>query len=81
MLMDLQLASGEHLTLGFDETMPENRERLMLAMDQLNQRYGRRTLKLASVGAPTEMKLWTKRRESMSLEFTTDWRVLAMVDL
>ncbi|WP_228768126.1 DUF4113 domain-containing protein [Limnohabitans sp. DM1] len=50
MLMDLQPATREQLTLDFDETMPENRVRLMLAMDAMNQRYGRGTLKLACVG-------------------------------
>jgi DNA polymerase V len=54
--------------------MPENRTRLMLAMDQLNQRYGRGTLKLGSAGAPKAMKLWAIRQERMSSGFTTDWR-------
>ena len=79
MLMDLQPATREQLTLDFDETMPENRVRLMLAMDQLNQRYGRGTLKLASAGAPKAMKLWAMRQERMSSGFTTDWRGLAVV--
>lgn len=79
MLMDLQPATREQLTLDFDETMPENRTRLMLAMDQLNQRYGRGTLKLASAGAPKAMKLWAMRQERMSSGFTTDWRGLAVV--
>jgi DNA polymerase V len=33
MLMDLQPATREQLTLDFDEVMPEIRMRLMLAMD------------------------------------------------
>ncbi|KAI9549167.1 putative protein UmuC-like [Daphnia sinensis] len=78
MLMDLQPATREQLTLDFDETMPENRVRLMLAMDQLNQRYGRGTLKLASAGAPKAIKLWAMRQERMSSGFTTDWRGLAV---
>jgi DNA polymerase V len=78
MLMDLQAATREQLTLDFDETMSENRTRLMLAMDQLYQRYGRGTLKLASAGALKEMKLWAMRQEQLSSGFTTDWRVLAV---
>jgi hypothetical protein len=41
MPIDPQPATREQLTLDFDETMHENRVCPMLAMDQLNQRYGR----------------------------------------
>ena len=75
----MQPATREQLTLDFDETMPENRVRLMLAMDQLNQRYGRGTLKLASAGAPKAMKLWAMRQERMTPAYTTDWAKLLMV--
>jgi DNA polymerase V len=53
--------------------MPENRSRLMRAMDQVNQRYGRGTLQLASAGAPTTRKLWAMRQERMTPAYTTDW--------
>ena len=79
MLMDLQPATREQLTLDFDVTMPENRVRLMLAMDQLNQRYGRGTLKLASAGAPRDIKLWAMKQERMTPAYTTDWAKLLMV--
>ncbi|PUE43645.1 Y-family DNA polymerase [Limnohabitans sp. Hippo3] len=77
MLMDLQPATRHQLTLDFDEAMPENRMRLMTAMDQLNQRYGRGTLKLASAGVPRARKLWAMKQERMSTGFTTDWEGLA----
>lgn len=80
MLMDLQPATREQLALDLDDTMPENRVRLMQAMDQLNQRYGRGTLKLASAGAPLTRKLWAMRQERMSSGFTTDWGGLVVVD-
>ena len=78
MLMDLQPAAREQLTLDFDEVMPENRVRLMDAMDQVNQRYGRGTLKLASAGAPRASKLWVMKQERISSGFTTDWYGLAI---
>ena len=80
MLMDLQPATRHQLTLDFDETMPENRVRLMTAMDQLNQRFGRGTLKLASAGAPRARKLWAMKQERMSTGFTTDWQGLAFAN-
>ena len=73
MLMDLQPASRHQMTLDWDEDMPENRSRLMRAMDQVNQRYGRGTLQLASAGAPTARKLWAMRQERMTPAYTTDW--------
>ena len=81
MLMDLQPATREQLTLDFDETMPENRTRLMLAMDQLNQRYGRGTLKLASAGAPKAMKLWHMKQNFKTPGYTTDWANLCTVQM
>ena len=78
MLMDLQPARREQLTLDFDEVMPENRVRLMTAMDQLNQRFGRGTLKLGSAGAPKAMKVWAMRQDQLSSGFTTDWEGLAV---
>jgi DNA polymerase V len=47
-------------------------------MDQLNQRYGRGTLKLASAGAPKAMKLWAMRQHRMSPAYTTDWAGLVI---
>ena len=81
MLMDLQPATREQLTLDFDETMPENRVRLMAAMDAMNQRYGRGTLKLASAGAPRAIKLWAMRQEHKTTAYTTDWAGLLSVHL
>jgi DNA polymerase V len=73
MLMDLQPATREQLTLDFDEVMPEIRMRLILAMDQLKRRYGRGALKLDSANTPKAIKLWAIRQERMSSRFTTDW--------
>ena len=81
MLMDLQPATREQLTLDFDETMPENRVRLMLAMDQLNQRYGRGTLKLASAGAGHTAKLWHMKQNFKTPGYTTDWANLCTVQM
>lgn len=80
MLMDLQPATRRQGTLDFDATLPENRIRLMQAMDQLNRRYGRGTLKLASAGAPLTRPRWAMKQERMSSGYTTDWGGLVVVD-
>jgi DNA polymerase V len=61
--------------------MPENRIRLMAAMDAMNQRYGRGTLKLASAGTPRAIKLWAMRQERKTTAYTTDWTGLLSVHL
>jgi DNA polymerase V len=73
MLMELVPDTREQLTLDFDEVMPENRVRLMDALDQVNQHYGRGTLKLASAAAPKAIKLWAMKQERISSGYTTDW--------
>ncbi len=44
--------------------------RLMLALDSLNQRYGRGTVKVSTQGA---FKDWQMRQERRSPNYTTDW--------
>jgi DNA polymerase V len=80
MLMDLQPATRQQLTLDLDADMPENRVRLMQAMDEVNQRYGRGTLSLASVGTAGRHRAWSMKQERLSSGFTTDWDGLACVN-
>ena len=78
MLMDLQPATRQQLTLDLDADMPENRIRLMQAMDQINRRYGRGSLVLGSAGGIGAQPVWGMKQERLSSGFTTDWRGLAV---
>lgn len=49
--------------------------RLMLALDTLNQRYGRGTVKVSTQGA---FKDWQMLQESKSPNYTTSWDQLPM---
>jgi DNA polymerase V len=80
MLMDLQPATRQQMTLDLDEEMPENRIRLMQAMDEVNQRFGRGTLHLASAGTAGRHRAWSMKQERRSPGFTTDWGGLACVN-
>ena len=73
MLMDLQPATRQQLTLDLDADMPENRIRLMQAMDQINRRYGRGSLVLGSAGGIGAQPVWGMKQERLSSGFTTDW--------
>jgi DNA polymerase V len=48
----------------------EKSDRLMEALDRLNQRYGRNTVAIASAGTS---RSWKMRRECMSPCYTTSW--------
>jgi DNA polymerase V len=77
MLMDLQPATRQQLTLDLDADMPENRIRLMQAMDQINRRYGRGSLVLGSAGGIGAQPVWGMKQERKSPAYTTDWAGLA----
>ena len=79
MLMDLQPATRQQLTLDLDADMPENRIRLMQAMDQINRRYGRGSLVLGSAGGIGALPVWAMKQERKTSAYTTDWSKLLMV--
>jgi len=83
MLLDLhsaKLRQGE-LDLEPLEAQDSARERLMGVLDELNQRYGRGTLKLASAGveATGERASWAMRQERRSPAYTTSWNDMLVV--
>lgn len=80
MLLDLQPATRHQYTLDLDDdTERENRTRLMQTLDDLNQRYGRGTLTLASAGAQREHHAWAMKQERKTPGYTTEWDGLALV--
>jgi DNA polymerase V len=76
MLMDLQPASTEQLSLNLGNEEPENRTRLMQALDSINQRFGRGTLHLASAGTAGKHRTWEMKQERKTPGYTTDWEGL-----
>ena len=77
MLLDLhsaKLRQGE-LDLEPLEAQDSTRERLMEVLDELYQRYGSGTVKLASAGiqATGERARWAMRQERRSPAYTTCW--------
>lgn len=76
MLMGLQDASIEQVTL-FDTVDPVNTEQVMTALDLVNQRFGRGTLRLASQGVQTGA--WITRADSRTPAYTTRWSDVPVV--
>lgn len=76
MLMDLQNADTEQLSLELGSEEPETRTRLMQALDSINSKWGRGTLHLASAGTAGKHRAWETKQERKTAGFTTDWALL-----
>ena len=79
MLLDLQpdtISQGE-LDLQGDEG-PDH-SKLMSTLDQLNQRFGRGTVLMASAGLAGEQRAWVMKQDRRTPQYTTCWKDLAVV--
>jgi DNA polymerase V len=75
-LLDLRPASLEQCELALeDETAPRSRQ-LGVALDRLNDRYGRGTLQVASAGLGGDRRGWTMKQEWRTPQYTTNWEHL-----
>ena len=72
MLLDLVDAGVEQGELDLDEPGPD-RSRLMGTVDQLNDRFGRGSVKLASAGLSGEARSWSMRQRLRTPDYTTCW--------
>lgn len=73
MLLDLQpktCVQGE-LDLGGNED--QDRSALMTTLDQVNQRWGKGTVQLASAGIRDDKRAWAMRQERRTPKYTTKW--------
>jgi len=72
MLMDLQDEEVEQRELDL-EPEPAVRDGLMDTMDQLNDRYGRGMVLLASAGLAGKQRTWSMRQHLLTPAYTTRW--------
>jgi DNA polymerase V len=70
MLIGIKPAVVKQLSLLAQHGAGDKSDRLMKALDGLNQRYGRNTVSVYSSGS---RKTWAMRRENMSPCYTTRW--------
>lgn len=75
MLLDLTPYTQSQGELGFDDEMPyqRDRSRLMDALDQVNERFGKRTLLLGSSGIEQGTDTWGMKQVRRTSRYTTDW--------
>lgn len=72
MLMELAPDTRIQLELGLDDP-GKGKQRLMSAMDTLNDRFGRGALRVASEGSPHQKREWRMRQERRTPHYTTNW--------
>jgi DNA polymerase V len=64
---ELDFAEGESLQDAAEKT------RLMTALDTINQRFGKGTMKMASAGLDGGRRVWSMKQERRTPAYTTDW--------
>lgn len=74
-LLDL-VPAGEGQGSLFSSSHPRRSPELMQALDTLNRRFGRDTVRLASSGLQRD---WQMRQDRRSPRYTTDWGEIARV--
>jgi len=72
MLVDLQDGNVEQHELDL-EPEASTRGHLMQTLDQLNDRYGRGTVLLASAGTAGKQRTWSMRQQLLTPSYTTRW--------
>jgi DNA polymerase V len=77
MLLELQPDSvvQAELDLGDGDPTEElaDKTRLMTALDAVNQRFGKGTMKMASAGLDGECRQWSMKQERRTPAYTTNW--------
>jgi DNA polymerase V len=80
MLLDIGSAHYVQQELALEESddANESSDRLMLALDMINSRFGRGTVSVASGGQRYGIKAWGMKQERRTPGYTTDWDGLAV---
>lgn len=73
MLLDLQHEGQQQCELDLEGNTENDRSSLMTALDELNQRYGKGTLHMASAGVDGLKRIWSMKQERRTPRYTTNW--------
>lgn len=71
MLLDLQSDRVQQGELDWQDESAKDRGRLMSSLDDLNQRFGRGTVQLASAGLQGDRRVWSMKQERRTPAYTT----------
>jgi DNA polymerase V len=73
MLLELQDGAYEQFELDLENDRSCDRSKLMIAMDAVNQRFGKGALHVASAGMAGDKRVWSMRQERRTPGYTTSW--------
>lgn len=73
MLMDLTSSATKQCELDLEPVETRDRSKLMMAMDALNDRYGRGTVHVGSAARQRAPSDWSMRQERLTPQYTTKW--------
>jgi DNA polymerase V len=79
MLLELQPNTVLQAELDLQRDEAPDRSGLMAAMDDLNQRYGRGTVQMASSGLAGDRRAWAMKQERRTPGYTTCWADMPVV--
>lgn len=80
MLLDIQPARREQFELELGETSaPRDRSRLMRAVDDVNNRWGKGTVQVGSCSLSNAPRDWDMRQERRTPGYTTNWNEMPTV--
>ena len=78
MLLELQSDAVQQQELALEDDNVADRGRLMTTLDDLNQRYGRGTVLMASAGLDGNRRAWSMKQERRTPGYTTCWEDMAV---
>lgn len=61
------------------EAEPQDKGKLMTAMDTLNNRYGKGTVLMGSAGLAGDRRVWTMKQLRRTPAYTTKWEDMPIV--
>ena len=80
MLLELQPDTVQQIELDLqDDDAVQDRGRLMSTLDELNLRYGRGTVLMASAGLAGDKRVWSMKQERRTPAYTTCWEDMPVV--
>lgn len=77
--MELQDSAYEQIELDLEQDQSKDRSKLMVALDVVNQRFGKGVLHIASAGTAGDKRVWSMKQERRTPGYTTRFKDILVV--
>ena len=78
-MMELQDRAYEQIELDLEQDQIKDRSKLMVALDVVNQRFGKGVLHMASAGTAGDKRVWSMKQERRTPGYTTRFKDILIV--